>query len=374
MFAEIWADRVGGAGFGDEGHGGLCVKADLAADGPYFRRHHGSVLAPWVDPEQAVRALGPADDLALVEQLHGGGEFHLRLVEQAGGIAVEDLGVALLEGRDAGLAGLPGGGGAEEDAVPVHVGERLAVVVPERVELAGGAVFLAVAGELLDVFEHHGLVGIDLAVVVDRRRNPRFDTGVDVRLQDVGKAVRRRRVAPRHRDSLILEALRQGLQQGRGALRDVAPEEDFAVQRGQRLDDLLQEIEVNDGQGAGVDIGLGGADAEVGGFVGADVEEGAGVVLRELGEPLLDERDGAGRGGGEDGAVRGFGDGLVLLPNQRVAEVAEGFLLGHDGDVELGGVGGKLLRVGRRDAAAGRCRGAGKRRIVVCFQSTASRR
>jgi hypothetical protein len=34
------------------------------------------------------------------------------------------------------FAGLPGGGSAEEDAVPVHVGEGFAVVVPESVELA----------------------------------------------------------------------------------------------------------------------------------------------------------------------------------------------------------------------------------------------
>ena len=46
----------------------------------------------------------------------------------------------------------------------------------------------------------------------------------------------------------ILEGLRHGLEQGRGALGDVAPEKDFAVQRREGLDDLLQEIEVDDGQ------------------------------------------------------------------------------------------------------------------------------
>ena len=55
----------------------------------------------------------------------------------AGGVAVEDLGVALLEGFDGGFAGLPGGGGAEEDAVPILVEEAFAVVVPDGVELAG---------------------------------------------------------------------------------------------------------------------------------------------------------------------------------------------------------------------------------------------
>ena len=59
--------------------------------------------------------------------------------------------------------------------------------------------------------------------------------------------------------------------------------------------------------------------------------------------------------GGEDAAVGGFGDGAVLLPGEVVVEVAEGFLVGDDDDVETGGVGGDLAGVGGGDAAAGGC-------------------
>ncbi len=40
---------------------------------------------------------------------------------------------------------MPGGLGAEEDAVPVGVDERLAVVVPDGVELAGGSELLSIS-------------------------------------------------------------------------------------------------------------------------------------------------------------------------------------------------------------------------------------
>jgi hypothetical protein len=71
----------------------------------------------------------------------------------------------------------------------------------------------------------------------------------------------------------------------------------------ERGDDLLEEVEVDGGEGAGVDVGFGLAEAEVDGFVGADVQEGAGVFGGELGELLLDEGEGAGLAGGEDCAV-----------------------------------------------------------------------
>ncbi len=81
---------------------------------------------------------------------------------------------------------------------------------------------------------------------------------------------------------------------------------------------------------------------------------GAGVFGGELGELLLDEGEGAGLAGREDGAVRCFREGLVLLPEQGVVEVAEGFLLGHDGDVVGASVGDEGGCIGGGDGAAGR--------------------
>ena len=50
----------------------------------------------------------------------------------------------------------------------------------------------------------------------------------------------------------------------------------------------------------------------------------------------------------------GFGYVLAYWSQiKRVAQMPEGFLLRDDGDVVLGGVGGELARVLRRDAAAG---------------------
>ena len=145
-----------------------------------------------------------------------------------------------------------------------------------------------------------------------------------------------------------------GFEQVGRVLRDVAPEEQPAVQRLQRGDDLLHEVEIDRAEPARVDVGLGLADAEVDGLVGADVEEGAGILGGELRELLLDEGDGAGLAGREHGAVGRLGERLVLLPRQRVVQVPEGFLLGHDGDVVGARVGDQGCRVGRGDGSAGR--------------------
>ncbi len=66
---------------------------------------------------------------------------------------MEDLSVGVLEVGNGAFALLPCGCGSEEDAVPVHVLEAFAVVVPDGVQLAVAAEALAVAGELLNVIE-----------------------------------------------------------------------------------------------------------------------------------------------------------------------------------------------------------------------------
>jgi hypothetical protein len=71
--------------------------------------------------------------------------------------------------------------------------------------------------------------------------------------------------------------LRKGFELVGSVLRDVAPEEDLAVQRLEVGDDLLDEVEVDGCEAAGVDVGLGAAEAEIDGFVAADVQERAGI-------------------------------------------------------------------------------------------------
>ena len=126
------------------------------------------------------------------------------------------------------------------------------------------------------------------------------------------------------------------------------------MQRFKRGDDLRQEIEVHRAEGAGVDIRFGLAYSQVDGLVRADVQKRAGVVLGELSKPLLDQRERAGLAGREHGAVGGLGQRLVLLPNQGVTQVAEGFLLRHHRDVVARRERGQLACLGGRDVAAGR--------------------
>ena len=62
-----------------------------------------------------------------------------------------------------------------------------------------------------------------------------------------------------------------------------------------------------------------------------------------------------GLAGGEDVAVRGLGEGGVFLELEDVVDVAEGFLLGHDHDVERRGEGDELAGFVAGEGAAGRC-------------------
>ena len=121
--------------------------------------------------------------------------------------------------------------------------------------------------------------------------------------------------------------------------------------------DVVEEVGVDGAEASLFYVGFGAAGAEVEGFVGADVEEGTGKVSGDLSEPALDEGKRGGLAGGDDVAVRGFGDvGIFLIED--VVDVAEGFLLGNDDDVEGGGEGYELAGLGAGEGAAGR-RGEG---------------
>ena len=159
------------AGLGDEGDGALGVEAELGEDGADLAGvcagRRGSR-----DPCQKRRSLRVGLVGGVFEERVGGHHLFLGFVDLAGQVAVEDGAVGGLEGGDGGFALVPCGFGSEEDAVPVVVGEGFAVVVPDGVELAGGAELLAVAGELLDVGEGVVPVGIDAGPVVDAGGDP----------------------------------------------------------------------------------------------------------------------------------------------------------------------------------------------------------
>ena len=200
-------------------------------------------------------------------------------------------------------------------------------------------------------------------------RDPGLKARINKGRQQPGEAARLRVVAPGDGDGLVLEGLREGLQQVGRVLRDVSPEEQAAVQRLERGCDLLHEVEIDRSEAARVHVGLGLAHAEVNRLVRADVQERAGVLCRKLGELLFDEREGAGLAGREDRAVRRLGQRLDLLPQELVVQMAEGLLLGHDGDVVEARVGDERGCVRCADAAAGRreqrVRGIGRRVLKV---------
>ena len=258
-----------------------------------------------------------------------GHQFLLGFVDAAGGVAVEDVAEGGLVGCGVALAGLPACCGSEENAEPVLIEEALAVVVPDGGELAGAAEALAGFDEAGDVVERDVAEGIDLPPVGVAGRDPGFDAGV-FEGQNVAVVAVFVPVDPGDGDHVFGDAGDGG---GVGG-GDVAPEEQAAVQGSEGGVDGGEEVGVDGAEAALVDVGLGAAGAEFEGLVRADVQEGAGEVFGDLGEPALDERLRAGLAGGDDVAVRSLGEVGVFFILEDVVEMAEGLLLGHDHDVQ----------------------------------------
>ena len=79
--------------------------------------------------------------------------------------------------------GCHGGHRAKQHAVPVHVEEAFAIVVPDGVDAAGGAQPLPVANKALDVPERGFGNGKDLVPVGVARRHPGLNAGLGERAQ-----------------------------------------------------------------------------------------------------------------------------------------------------------------------------------------------
>ncbi len=247
------------------------------------------------------------------------------------------------------FAGLPCGHCAKEHAVPVHVEETFAVVVPYGGERAGRAEPLAVANKSLNVPERGFCHGVDFVPIGVAGRNPGFDAVFGEWLDHFVEADGAP-VVPGHGDHV----LRQAGHRVRIGVADVAPEEQAAIERGERVVNLLEEVDIH----RPIALAAHGIRVrpatEIEGFVGANVDEGRRKLLRDLREPVLDERERAFLAGRQHMAVRSFGQILVELVFEHVMQMAEGFLLGHDGDVILAGVGDQFRGLRRRKRAAWR--------------------
>src|ERR1019366_10422620 len=132
-----------------------------------------------------------------------------------------------LEGGNGGFAFVPGGFGAEEDPVPVVVGERLAVVVPDSVELASDAELLALESELLNVDEGVIVIWIDAGPVIDAWGDPGLHVGVGERGNPGGVAFGLWVVLPGNGDGGFLEAVGELFDETRIVHGDVSPEEEL---------------------------------------------------------------------------------------------------------------------------------------------------
>ena len=140
---------------------------------------------------------------------------------------------------------LPAGSCAEEHAVPDLIEERLTLVIPHCRDRTFCAHALAVANEALNVAQGYVVVGIDLEPAVDARRDPGFEPrvgeGLDV-FVEAGFGV----ILPGDGDEVFGQALDL-----LGVVhRDVAPEEDFLVQRRELVANGEQEVDVDGAEAA----------------------------------------------------------------------------------------------------------------------------
>src|SRR6185437_11263417 len=120
---------------------------------------------------------------------------------------------------------LPRRGCTEEDAVPVHVFEAFAIVVPDGVERTGRAEPLTVPNKSLNVEQSVVVVRVDAGPVVNAGSDPGLEACVDERREIAVEAARLGVVGPGYGDGGVLEGLRHLLKQVRGVLCDVSPEE-----------------------------------------------------------------------------------------------------------------------------------------------------
>jgi len=119
---------------------------------------------------------------------------------------------------------------------------------------------------------------------------------------------------------------------------------------------LAEEVEIDLSEALLLDAIVSPAPAQLKGFVGADVDPGAGKDFCEFGEPGSDERLRGWIVRGEHCAMRRFAQCGVLLELENLVQMAEGLLLRNDGDVVF-------CRVGDQFAPLGGCHGsAGKGR------------
>ena len=243
-------------------------------------------------------------------------------VDASGGVAMELQPECRLELRDARLAGLPGGSGAEQDAVPGLVEERVPIVVPGGVEQPRRAAGLPLTREALDVRERHRVVRPDPVPAAHAGRDPGLHPRVAEGLEKAVEA-RARAVLPPDRDHV----LRQRLDHRRVVHRDVSPEEEPLPVAPQRAFDVLQVLDVHRPDGERVHPRLGLSLAQLEGLVSAEVHEGRGeerVDLREDGARPLQRPGLAGR---KHMSVRRLRERCIDLLLQHVMQVPERLLL-----------------------------------------------
>ena len=214
---------IGGADLRQQHDGALGMETQIVRLRQELQRNFLPLRAPGIEPEKLIAVhvgLGGADGLLRGHQLFFG------FVDFARGVEMEDGAVGVLVIGDGAFAGLPRGHSAEEHAVPIHVEEAFAVVVPHGGERAGRSQPLPVANESLNVPERGFGDGIDLVPIRVAGRDPGFDAvfgeGLDHFVEAAGAPV-----IPGHGNHVFGQG---GDGVGIG-VADIAPEEQAAVER-----------------------------------------------------------------------------------------------------------------------------------------------
>src|SRR5581483_2246413 len=139
-------------------------------------------------------------------------------------------------------------------------------------------------------------------------------------------------------------------------IANIAPEEQAAIERRQLVMNLFEKGHVDRTVSLLLHLVARSSCAQVPGFIRTDVNEWRWKLLRDLCEPILDQRQRTGLSWRKHVTAWSLRHVLIELVLQHMMQMAEGLLLRHDGDVILMGISDQLRRLSRRESTAWRRR------------------
>ena len=245
------------------------------------------------------------------------------------------------------LAVLPGAGSGVNHAVPTHIEQVFAHIVPRSVQHPHRAVFLPVADEITDILHVRQVIRENAPAVESRRRDERGEVFVGIRLQERLVAIPGQ-VVPRDGDHVRRQQIEfLGMFDG-----DLSPKQQlFILQRGQ-CGHLFQMSQVNVGVRRPGHRLFAFAASEFERLVATDMNELGREHRHDLAQVVADKIVRPRFGRTQYLAAALFAEvGVTLLP-QHIVQVPEGLLLRDDLDMVTCGVIDQFGDLLRGDRAA----------------------